>query len=113
MKKSTKAGLLSALVLPGFGHLYLKLYIQGIILSLVAGSAVFHIMSVAVSSAIRTVEKLQNGNMLIDVQTISELASQQATTNVESTNLAVIVLVICWLMGIIDAYRQGDKQEQK
>jgi len=112
VKRSTKAVLLSGLVFPGIGHMYLKRYVHGIILSVGAASAVYFIVSVVVNTAHEVVEKIQSGGVPLDLGTITDLVSQQSSLSEQSTNIAMIALVACWVIGIADSYRQGRAQEK-
>jgi hypothetical protein len=112
MKRSTKAALLSGLVFPGIGHIYLKLYVHGTILLVGAASAIYFILYVAVNTALEVVEKIQSGGIPLTAEAITELVSQQSSGSEESTNIATIALLICWVIGIADSYRQGRAQEK-
>ena len=57
MKKSTKAVLLSGLVFPGLGHLYLKRWLEGILLTGVAAYAAYLIVSITLGIALDIVQK--------------------------------------------------------
>jgi hypothetical protein len=107
-----KAALLSGLVFPGIGHMYLKRYAHGIILSVGAASALYFIVSVAVSTALEVAEKIQSGDVALDMGTITDLLSQPSNGSAQSTNIAMIALLACWVIGIADSYRQGRVQEK-
>ncbi len=112
MNRSTKAALLSGLVFPGIGHMYLKRYAHGVILSVGAASAAYYIVSVAVKAALEVAEKIQSNGAPLDMGAITELVSLQSSGNEQSTNIAMIALVGCWIVGITDSYRQGRAQEK-
>lgn len=116
MKKSTKAALLSAFVLPGAGHIYLKKYLPGVALigaSLVAG---YYLITKSVEVALQIAGKIQSGEVQLDATAITELVSKQITgTETQLINIATPTIIICWVIGIIDSYRVGrmrDKNEQ-
>lgn len=116
MKISTKAALLSGLVFPGIGHMYLKQYIHGVILSLGAASAIYFIVSVVVTIALEVSEKIQGGNVPLDMGVITDLVSQQLSGAERSMNVVMIGLVIFWVIGVVDSYRQGraiEKSEER
>lgn len=112
MKRSTKAALLSGLVFPGIGHLYLKRYVHGVILSGGAASALYYIVSGVVSTALEVAEKIQGGGVPLDIGAITELVSQQSSGAEQPTNVAMIALVVCWVVGVADSYRQGRAYEK-
>lgn len=116
MKISTKAALLSGLVFPGIGHMYLKQYIHGVILSLGAASAIYFIVSVVVTIALEVSEKIQGGNVPLDMGVITDLVSQQLSGAERSMNVVMIGLVVFWVIGVVDSYRQGraiEKSEER
>lgn len=116
MKISTKAALLSGLVFPGLGHMYLKRYIHGVILSLGAASAIYFIVSVVVTTALEVSEKIQGGNVPLDMGAITDLVSQQLSGAERSMNVVMIGLVVIWVIGVADSYRQGraiEKSEEQ
>lgn len=112
MKRSTKAALLSGLVFPGIGHMYLKRYVHGIMLSAGAASAMYFIVSVVVNTALEVTEKIQSGGVPLDVGAITDLVSQQPSSAEQPANIAMIVLVACWVIGVADSYRQGRADEK-
>jgi hypothetical protein len=108
MKRSTKAALLSAFVFPGAGHFFLRKYIAGIFLAAASFSAIYYIFNNALERALQITEQIQNGDVPLDVVTITELASKQPTgADAQMLNIAAVTLTICWLIGIVDAYRIG------
>jgi predicted histidine transporter YuiF (NhaC family) len=112
VKRSTKAALLSALVFPGVGHLYLKRYVIGIFLSGGAASATYFIVSSVVSKAFVIAEKIQSESLSLDVNAIASLVSEQSHGAVGSSmSIATIALIVFWIIGIIDSYRQGRVDE--
>jgi hypothetical protein len=113
MKKSSKAALLSGLIFPGIGHIFLKEYLRGsvlVVLSLVALSVV---VTIVYEHALLIVDQIINGDISVEAEAIAQAVSN-STTAADSfiENAAVIVLVGCWLAGIIDSYRLGAVQEK-
>jgi hypothetical protein len=107
LKKSVKAALLSILVFPGMGHLYLKKYILALSLSIGAATATYFIVSSAVQTALEVLEKIQGGNIPLEVSTITELVSQQSRIGEYSTDIPMIALFTFWVIGILDSFRVG------
>jgi TM2 domain-containing membrane protein YozV len=112
VKKATKAALLSGLVFPGIGHLYLKRYVQGILLSAGAAFASCYIVTVVVTAALDAAEKIQSGGVRLDMDAISGLVSQQMGGAEHTVNVAMITLGVLWVAGIVDSYRQGRAHEK-
>lgn len=114
MKQSIKATLLSAFVFPGLGHVFLRKYIPGIVLVSASFAAIYYLISKTVERALELAEKIQSGDVPLDVEAITELASKQsAGTDDQLLNIATAALVICWLFGIIDSYRVGRVRDKK
>ena len=112
MKKSTKAVLLSGLVFPGLGHLYLKQWMAGILLSGVAAAATYYIGSVVMDTASVVVEKIQSSGVPVDTDTITALVAQQTSGTEKATNLAKTVWLACWVIGIVGSWWQGRAQDK-
>ncbi len=113
MNKSTKAALLSAFVFPGVGHIYLKKYMAGVLLAGISFTAIYYMISNAVEMAFEISEKIQSGDVQLDLETITALVSQQSSgADVQLLNIATTAFIICWLIGIIDSFRLGVVQEK-
>jgi TM2 domain-containing membrane protein YozV len=113
MKKSMKAALLSAFLFPGVGHIYLKRYIPGMVLVGVSLAGIYYLTSKTVERSLQIVEKIQSGDVPLDVTAITELVSKQPTgTEAQLLDIATTVIIICWLIGIIDSYRVGRGQDK-
>lgn len=113
MKKSTKAALLSALIFPGAGHLFLKKYIQAIALAGTAFSAAYYLVSKSVEQAMLIVEKLESGVIQPDAAAITELLEKQATgPDAQALDIATAIIIISWLIGIISSYLTGCAQDK-
>lgn len=112
MKKSTKAALLSGLLFPGTGQIYLKRYVSGIIILVGAAVALYIILSALIGTASEIAEMIQNGTVSLDPIAISDLINQKLRGKEQTLNVAEIALVGFWIVGIIDSYRQGQRDEK-
>jgi len=112
MKKPTKAALISALVFPGLGHIFLHRYIVGAALICLAAWSIYTVAETAIGTALEMAGELENGRLAIDVGSIRQLLAQRSQEAEQSTNLAVWVLVASWVIGIVDSYRVGRAQER-
>lgn len=112
LKRATKAALLSGLVFPGVGHLVLKHYVRGSILMLGSLAALWILVSVTVERAQSIVDRIVGGEIPMDAGAITQAVtdSSQGPDSLMS-NAAFIVLVACWVIGIIDSYRAGRRLE--
>ena len=112
MKRSTKAALMSGLIFPGVGHLYLKRYAHGIMLFAGAASAIYYLVSVVVTTALEVVKKIQSSGAQADMSVITDLVSQQSSGAGQPTNVAMVAFAVFWVTGVADSYRQGRAHER-
>ena len=113
MNKAAKAALLSALVFPGTGHFFLKKYVAGVFLVTTSLAALYLLIAKAVEKALLIAEKIQSGEVQLDVAASTELAARQSTgAEAQLLNIATAVLIISWLIGIVDSYRVGWGQDK-
>ena len=112
MKKSIKGAFLSGLVFPGVGQIVSRHYKSGIAFVLTTLAGLVLIIMKAVQQALIVVEKIESMDGPIDMSTISNTAIQ-VTTTYDSLipNLALLVIALCWIISIVDAYRIGKKMD--
>lgn len=114
MKKATEAALISALVFPGAGHLYLKKYVSGLLLLIASGAGLWYLITMMVERTLQVVEKIQSGMMVPDVAVIIKLVTEQPSAqDVQNLKIATVLVVICWLISIVDSYRVGLVREKE
>jgi len=108
MNKSMKAALLSALVFPGAGHIFLKRYISAAFLASTALSALYIVTANILERALQITDKILQGELQPDIATITEfILKSPAGTDTQFINIAVITLTLSWLIGILDSFRAG------
>jgi hypothetical protein len=113
MKKSVKAALLSALVLPGAGHFLLKSYLRGAILLASSLWSVTYIIKITMDRANVITEKILSGQIPFDIDVIREqLTALPEDSQITSLNIALYVFIACWVIGVIDAGRIGHLQDK-
>ena len=113
MTTSIKAALLSALVFPGAGHFFLKRHLRGLVLTLATIASLYFLISGVVERALQITDKIQRGEVQLDVAAITELISVQPTgSEIQIINIASAVLMLAWLIGIVDSYRIGRIQDK-
>ncbi len=110
MSKSTKAALLSGLIFPGTGHLYLKSYPRAIaLISLMIISVVFYITE-AIAQSQKVLAEIEASGKTLSVEEITVLTSQTlAKSDTFLLTVASLVFISCWVFGVIDSYRLGKK----
>ena len=112
MNYATKGAFLSGAVFPGLGQVVLKHYVRGIALMLVVSASLVVIVKKALEQALAILEKIQWEGGSIDMITISNAATQASTSSDSHTfNLLLFLIVSCWLIGTVDAYRIGKKKD--
>jgi Mn2+/Fe2+ NRAMP family transporter len=112
MSRSTKAVLLSALVLPGAGQLYLNQFTRGIALIALSLVCLGVIVSRAIGQASAVLTNLELDGGTSDASQISSLVNQASNgSDSSAVTLASLVLAAGWLAGIVDAYRVGRQQD--
>lgn len=113
MNKSAKSALLSALVFPGIGHLYLRSYARGGVLVAIAVAALADFIHRAWQEAELVREQLTAEINASGVVDLGDLIAHATTAADRIDNkpftLAGGVLIACWLIGIFDSYRIGKK----
>lgn len=113
MKKSSKAALLSGLIFPGIGHIVLKRYLRGLALMFFALAALSVVVNGIMQRALIIVDRINSGDIRVDTGAITEMVSNSTGgADILLENIALVVLGICWLIGIIDSYRLGVAQER-
>ena len=110
MNNALKAALLSGLVFPGMGQIFLKSYTRAavIIIAVLAGLAIIIVEAVQLGLAI--MEKIASEGGAMDMETISD-AARQAVTSFLTMNLGFLVIILFWIIGTVDAYRIGKKKD--
>ena len=113
MRKSIKAVLLSALVFPGAGHFSLKKPIQGSLLVGITLLCIYFIVSTVMDISRGLSAKIESGEIAYDVNTITEMATEQlSNSDNQVMGTSMLVILICWIIGIIDSFRIGRSQDK-
>lgn len=112
MNNSLKGALLSGVVFPGLGQIILKHYKRGIALMLTVLASLLVIVVKAVQQALTILEKINSEGGTINMSTISNI-STQASTTFDSLifNFVLLLMIFCWVIGVVDAYRIGKKKD--
>ena len=113
MNNAFKGALLSGLGFPGLGQIVLKHYKRGFALMIVVLGSVLLIAVEAIQKAFTIVEKITSSGA-VDMDKITEAATQPSITSESLTaKLAFFVIIVCWNIGIIDAYRIGKEKDNQ
>jgi hypothetical protein len=112
MKNSMKGALLSGLVFPGLGQIVLKRYARGFALLLAVTAGLYIMIATAVQQAYAILDSIEAEGGMPDSDTISQAAAQAAAASDSPMITAVSVLMlVCWIVGIIDAWRIGKQKD--
>jgi len=112
MDKSLKGALLSGLIFPGLGQVVLKHYKRGAVIMLTVLVSLSVIVVKAVQHALAILEKIELEGGAISMSTISNTVTQASTNSGNPTfNLLFLLIITCWIIGIVDAYRIGRKKD--
>jgi len=107
MSKLANALLLSALVLPGSGHFFLKKPIPGAILAVVSIACFYVLFLTSVEIAQELSAKIQAGEIPLDANAIEAAVTKNAATNSGVVSISTYLLAFCWVIGVVDCYRIG------
>ena len=112
MNNSLKGALLSGLLFPGLGQVMLKHYKRGAVLMLAITATLLAVLIKAVQQALTILEKIESEGGAIDMSTILNAATQASTTSESSIfKLLLWLIIFCWVIGVVDAYRIGRKKD--
>ena len=107
MKTAIKAALLSALVFPGVGQMYLKRYVRGLIPMVLALAGMGMLIAQATVGALQELEKIQIQGGLVDLNAVANRAAASSASGDWYSPFIMPMIVVCWLFSVIDAYLLG------
>lgn len=112
MNNSLKGAFLSGLIFPGLGQIALKHYIRGAVIIIAVFVSLSIVVVKAVQYALAILEKIQLDGGEISMSTISDAAAQaSAASGSLIFNLALLLVILLWIIGAVDAYRIGKKKD--
>ena len=111
MTKAQQALLWAALIFPGAGHFHLKQFQRGIALVAITLLSLSVLLFKFVQHATTLFEKLLTDGGGLDLQ---DIAGQLLHASAADPVLlyALWVLALCWLFGMVDAYRLGKQMDR-
>jgi hypothetical protein len=105
MNRSVKAALISALVFPGAGHLYLKRGARACLFLLPTLASVVVFLNDAIEQATVIAGEIMAGKISADPVAMAARLEQQGGGTLATT--AATVMVVCWIGATVDAYLLG------
>ncbi|HVO65816.1 MAG TPA: DUF5683 domain-containing protein [Syntrophales bacterium] len=113
MKSPVKAALLSGVVFPGLGQIYLKRYMRGLTIIIPVILGLILIIGMAAIGALESLMKIQAEGGKADMDTILNLAATYSKTNAVYSEIIFLFIVCCWFFSVIDAYRIGKRMKDE
>jgi Family of unknown function (DUF5683) len=113
MKSPVKAALLSGLVFPGLGQIYLKQYLRGLTIIIPVMLGLTLIIGMATIGALENLMKIQAEGGNVDMDKILDIAFTYSKSNAIYSEVIFLFIVCCWLFSIIDAYRIGKRMKDE
>jgi hypothetical protein len=99
-------------VFPGLGQVILRHYKRGAVIMFTVLVSLSVVIVIAVQHALAILETIGSKGDAITMSTIWKAATQASTAS-ESLILKLLLLLIifCWIIGTVDAYRIGKKKD--
>lgn len=106
--------MLSGLAFPGLGQIFLKHYTKAVIIISVVLVSTFAVIFKAVEMALAVLEKIESESAIISLYNIRSAADQALTSPGSLViSIGLLVILLCWIIATIDAYRIGRKIDEK
>jgi TM2 domain-containing membrane protein YozV len=113
MHSAIKAALLSGLVFPGAGQIYLKRIIRGIGYIIVTLIPMVVVVADLTRMATHALDNLAGQGDAIDMTAISNAATHAAAdASGLRINMLLLLMVVCWLVSVVDAFRLGRQRDR-
>jgi ABC-type dipeptide/oligopeptide/nickel transport system permease component len=108
MKNSLKGAFWSGLIFPGLGQIVLKHYKRGAVIMITVLVCMSVFIVKAVLHALDILEKFESQGGAISMSTITNAVTQASATSGNLTfNIVLLLVILCWIIGVVDAYRIG------
>jgi len=113
MKLAYKAPLYSALIYPGGGHFLLKHHAMGTVYAAVATACLCALLVRALDIAQSISDRILSGDIPLDIiQIRAEISSQAFSNGSPAITITTWLLVGCWIVASVDAFRLGRQHDQ-
>jgi hypothetical protein len=114
MKKSLKGALLSGVVFPGVGQIALKQKARGTALICIILVSFGVMIAKGTQIALGVLQEIESEGGILDMQTISAVSARAVSAS-DSYIMhgSILLIILCWIFGIIDAYRIGKKLDKE
>ena len=114
MNNALKGALLSGLIFPGLGQIVLKHNKRGAAIIMTVLISLSVAVIIATKHALAILEKLESGGGELSMDNISNAALQASSFSGSlMLNLALLLVMLCWMIGTVDAYIIGKKKDME
>lgn len=107
MKKSVTAALLSLLVFPGTGHIWLNKRKAGFGIILISLIALFILLIEIYKVVMDVLGDINSGSIDINPDQLTATIMAHIANSSGSLNIAFTFLIVCWIASTLDAFRIG------
>lgn len=111
MRREIKAALLSGLLFPGAGQIYLKRYRRGVTMIAFALLIFIIILAKAVAAALASMSSMPLTDLAGDPNALARLAAASARDVSAGGKVLMVLFAGCWILSACDAYRIGKRAE--
>lgn len=108
MKKPVKAAVISAVIYPGLGHIFLEKKRQGFMWATVFTVPLYLLVSELLTQTKLITKQVIEGTIPLDISAISQAVFDAMATKPALT-YCTYLLAILWLLAIADSFRLGCK----
>lgn len=111
MKQSVKAAILSALIFPGVGQIFVGYKKRGWSIIGINAALLYLIVGEIIQKAHQVIAEMQKNGSAMDIESISNATAKLSgfSGNIYLNSLLILFL-ISWCYSIFDAYRTGQKK---
>ncbi|MEJ7808707.1 MAG: hypothetical protein WKG03_22650 [Telluria sp.] len=106
MHRSVKAAVLSGLVFPGAGQLFLKRPLRALVFMVPALLAAIYFSSAVLDPLLAIAHEITSGTMAFDSFLIQQRV-EQSRIDTGMMNIAALVMLLAWIASTIDAWMLG------
>lgn len=112
MRSSVKGALLSGLVYPGLGQIVQRHYIRGVIMIVMTSWCLYQILLKVLRQVMGLLEGISGAEIAISTDDIVGLIIElMPDVKGPSYGFLILVLVVCWLASVTDAFLAGKSIE--
>ena len=114
MSNTLKGVLLSALIFPGLGHIVLKQYKKGAVFAFVAAISLLVLLIKSLQKSLAILKEIQSGGGAVDMNAIPDIVARSSSSSDNLLiNLSMVIILGCWVYGIVDVYKIGRAMDMK